>query len=350
MHLPNEPDDFVQEGARDAFNTLLQEGVLSDYLAYSYLKRDQEARDHQEAMEELLETARAFCPDVIFVQHLMASYPVSRDYLKKLKSISSKPKLVIHEADAFGRYVKRLDVIQKLLFSESDIVFLTGLGYLAQQVRKAGAIRVRFTTPSVDRSRFEVPWIPTRERQYDAVMIGNLINLKRIPGLYMPGGYRRKVTSQLLYEAFGERFGVFGRHGWKGFPFYQGSVSYNEQHRAIRSAWVTVGWDHFNDLPMYSSDRVPISIACGVPHITNMQPGYEHTYHSQVPGLFIVKSPREAVDLTTYLVSLSVEERIELGSRAAEYAWQNLETTVVIRRMVEVIKEQLIRHSSCPDS
>ena len=93
---------------------------------------------------------------------------------------------------------------------------------------------------------------------------------------------------------------------------------------------------------MYSSDRLPISLACGVPHITNYQPGYEHIYQD-VPGLFIIKSPAEAADIALYLLSLPIDERIELGLKAAQYARQHLHATVVYRNIVHMVREQLFK-------
>ena len=59
---------------------------------------------------------------------------------------------------------------------------------------------------------------------------------------------------------------------------------------------------------MYTSDRFPISLACGVPHITNYQPSYEHVYQD-IPGLFVIKTPDEAVDVALYIMSLPIERR-----------------------------------------
>ena len=91
---------------------------------------------------------------------------------------------------------------------------------------------------------------------------------------------------------------------------------------------------------MYTSDRFPISLACGVPHITNYQPSYEHVYQD-IPGLFVIKTPDEAVDVALYIMSLPIERRNELGFAAAEYAHQHLVTTVVFADIVAVVQEQI---------
>jgi hypothetical protein len=172
-------------------------------------------------------------------------------------------------------------------------------------------------------------------------MIANLPCLKRIPWLYVPGGRSRKTTAELLYQHLGDRLAVYGQgQGWENAQYCKGGVAFDKQGDVIRDAWMSFNWGHYDDIAMYASDRLPISIACGVPHITNYQPGYEHVFHN-IPGLFIIKRPREIVDVALYILSLTVEQRNELGFQAAEYARRHLEATVVYARIVAVIREQL---------
>jgi hypothetical protein len=324
-----------------AFEKLLQAGVFSAYTAYSYLVRGKAANCHQDALNEFIESARAFAPDVIFIQHPGNGYPMDPAWLQKLKMISSKPKLVLFEADAYGHFVKRMDATLRAVIAASDICFLVGTGSMAEMARNAGARKVRFAPHSYDSQRYGTPWTPTLSRRLDAVMIANLPCLKRIPWLFMPGGRSRKLTARALYGQLGERFALYGAgQGWEGEPYCQGTIAFGQQGEVIRDAWMSVNWGQFDEIPMYSSDRLPISLACGVPHITNYQPGYEHVF-DRVPGLFLVKSPKEALDVALFILSLPVDRRNELGFQASEYARQHLEATVVYTNIVEVVREQL---------
>ena len=94
LYIPNESLEGDQIGPRMAFEKLHQEGVFSDYKAYSYLVRQQCLPCHHDALDELYKTAIEFAPDVIFIQHPGNNYPMDRSYLQKLKAIPSKPKLV----------------------------------------------------------------------------------------------------------------------------------------------------------------------------------------------------------------------------------------------------------------
>ena len=339
--LPNEPYEGFQIGLRMAFEKLLSDGVFTAYQPYSYLVRKKDLQNHQAALDELLSTALKFAPDVIFIAHPSNDYPMDREYLQALKNIPSQPKLVYYEEDAYGYLTKRMTPTMKAIFAECDICFISGTGYYADLARKAGAKNVRYILHSYDSVRFGKPWQPTLKRHYDAVMIANLSCLKCIPWLFMPGGRKRKLTAQAFHRLFGERFALYGAgQGWSGEPYCKGPVAFDQQTNAIRSASVTVNWGQYDKIPMYSSDRLPISLACGVPHITNYQPGYEHIF-ANIPGLYIIKSPQEAVDVALYVISLPAERRNELGCQASEYARNHLDSTVVFGNMVKATIEQL---------
>lgn len=341
FYVPNENVEGDQIGPRMAFEKLHQEGVFSAYAAYSYLVRGKAASCHQDALNEFIASARAFAPDVIFIQHPSNGYPMDRAWLQQLKAIPCKPKLVLFEADAYGRIIKKMDATLRAVIAESDICFLVGTGSMAEMARDAGAQKVRFAPHSYDSQRYGTPWTPTLSRRFDAVMIANLPCLKRIPWLFMPGGRSRKLTARALHGQLGDRFAVYGAgQGWEGEPYCKGRLAFDKQGEVIRDAWMSVNWGQFDEIPMYSSDRLPISLACGVPHITNYQPGYEHVF-DRVPGLFVVKSPQEVLDVALYILSLPAERRNELGFHAAEYARLHLEATVVYRDIVAVVQEQL---------
>ena len=341
FYVPNETRLGDQVGPRKAFELLAREGVFSAYTAYSYLVERGKVEGHRQALEDLHAAVQAFQPDVIYFQHLNRSYPVDRAFVRALKSVASKPKFVWHDPDPYGRFIKPLDATMKAALAESDMAILVGLGYLAEHVRRAGAKRVLFAPHSYDDERFGQAWQPTRQRPFDAIMIANLTCLKRIPFLYLPGGRKRKVMSRAFHAAYGNRYAVFGAgQGWKGEPYCRGPIPFDAQERTIRSSWLTINWGQFDEIAMYSSDRLPISLAGGVVHITNHQRGYEHLFPN-APGLYVVHSPAEALDVADFLLSMPREQLIGIGAQGAAYARERLNATRVYRDIVTAIGEQL---------
>lgn len=340
LYVPNEGHVGMQIGPLRAFDAVYEQGRFREYKVYSYLVRQKELGNHQLALEEFYQTVASFLPDVIFIQRTTDRYPMDRAYLQRLKSVASKPRLVLYEEDPYGHLVKRLDSTIRAVIAESDMVVIGGTGYLLEMYQKAGAKRIRFAPHSYDDQRFDTPWTPSKTRRWDAIMIGNLHCLKKIPFLFMPGGASRKKTARLFHRAFDSRFAVFGGgQGWQDEPYCLGKIAFEKQGEAIRDSWLSVNWGQFDEIGMYCSDRLPISLACGVPHITNYQPGYEHIY-ANIPGLFVVKSPAEAVDVATYILSMNIDSRIELGMQAVEYARKKLHATVVYSDIVSIVQEQ----------
>lgn len=345
FYVPNEHTEGDQVGPRMAFEKLHAEGVFSAYMAYSYLVERQKASSHSDALDAFVEAARAFEPDVIFAQHINFTYPVDRAFMRRLKNLPSGPRLVVHEGDPYNRRRKTIDATLAATFAEADIVVLVGLGTLADLALEAGARKIRFTTHSYDSRRFGDEWKPTNCRKWDAVMIANCSYFKRIPGLYLPGGRQRKQSAEALYRVLGDRFAVFGKgQAWAGKPYARGMLPFNQQGKAVRDAWMSVNWHHFDEISLYSSDRLPISLACGVPHITNWQEGYRHIFDN-IPGCFIVHTPREMRDVALYLLSQPIERRIELGLKAAEYARREFDATVTYRDLVFALREDLFIES-----
>ncbi len=349
FYVPNETVEGDQVGPRKAFGLLHAEGALSAYAAYSYLVKRRSAPTHAHALTDLLAAVDAFQPDVIYFQHLNNSYPVDSDYIRRLKAVKSRPKFVWHEADAYGRYIKPFDATMRAALAETDLAVVVGLGYLADIVRRAGAKRVLHSPHSYDDVRFGQPWEAPLRRKYDAIMIANLTCLKRIPFLYMPGGRNRKVMSRAFHAAYGDRYAVFGAgQGWKGEPYCRGPIPFDAQERTIRSSWLTVNWGQFDEVSMYSSDRLPISLATGVPHITNYQRGYEHLFPG-IQGVYFVRSPQEALDVADFLLSKPREELAAIGAAGVAYARERLNATRVYRDVVTAIREQLFELDDVPD-
>ena len=341
FYVPNESVEGDQIGPRKAFRLLHEQGVLSAYTAYSYLVEGAKAASHDEALQHLHAAVQDFQPDVIYFQHLNRSYPVDQAYVRQLKSVASRPRFVWHDPDPYGKFIKPLDRTMKAALAESDMAILVGLGYLAEHVRRAGAKRVLFAPHSYDDERFGQAWQPTLSRPYDAVMIANLTCLKRVPFLFLPGGRQRKRMSRAFHRAYGDRYAVFGAgQGWQGEPYCRGPIPFDAQERTIRSAWLTINWGQFDEIAFYSSDRLPISLASGVVHITNHQRGYEHLF-PDAKGIYFVRSTAEALDVADCLLSLPREQLIALGEQGRVYARERLNATTVYRDIVTAIRQQL---------
>jgi hypothetical protein len=171
-------------------------------------------------------------------------------------------------------------------------------------------------------------------------MIGNRVQSRRLKWITLPGGKQRADLATRLTREFGGRFGLYGA-GWRGLPS-QGPVAFTEQERVIQSARLSVNWDHFHSYPYYFSDRLPISLAAGVPHVTSYHPGYEQ-FFSGCPGLYWVRSVAELIDCVRWLLCKSDAELLEQGLAARRWVAQRLEGRTTFERAFEMSLSALAR-------
>ena len=316
LYIPNEVELGQQRGPRRVFESLMDKGELEAYkafaLPYEFTARGSAAR----ALDDLERMATDLQPTLVLWQHIMNS-PIPASFHRRIRNLDSQPLVAFQDIDPYGWVRKPLPKASRRLVRQADVVYLCGLGSFARIFRFSGAGRVRYTSHGYDPERFALPWEPTPDRAFDVVMIGNRIT-SRVPGRRIPGNRKREQLAGLLHERFGSRFACFG-NGWAGFPYDRGPVSYDRQGQINRSAWVTVGWDHFTPTPYYFSDRLPIALASGVAHVTSFQPGYEAMFPRE-HGLFWAASIHEAVNTVTWLLEQPRQYLLDQGANAAELA------------------------------
>lgn len=335
LYLPNESVRGDQYGPRSAFDDMVKQGKLSSCHVFSFLCEARENGSSEKTLERLHETVCQYRPDIILWQHV-GKFPVTHQFMEKLRAVDPRLVIAYHEGDVFGKWSKRPTRAMNVMAKAADVIFLVGLGELAELFIRCGAKQVLYAPHSVDCGSFGKPWVPPLSRDFDVVMIGNRIT-SRIPFLRIPGAREREELALRLYAVLGSRFAVFGR-GWEEFPFSRGAIPFHEQEDTMRKAWLSISWDHFDQTPFYFSDRLPISLMSGVPHVTNYQPGYEKIF-SDGRHLFFASSVKDAVDVTLYLLSKPRNHLIEIGRQAQEWVRSHLSSKIVYGLMIERIME-----------
>lgn len=327
--LPNERDETsLQVGPRRAFQEIQNDGRISELQVCSFLVEAKRAGGYEQARRSILDRVQAAQPDILFWQHV-SEFELDKEFVRQLRSVAPKMLLAYHESDAFGGWIKRYTKQMKALIGGFDIVFQSSLGPMRNLSLNAGARRVYWVPITFDQERFGRQVPSSLVRRFDAVMIGTLI--RRIPYLWeLPGATGRAHLADGLSQALGDRFAIFGS-GWKSAN-YHGTIPYAKQQDVIQNSWVSVMWDHFSQNSYNFSDRLPISLAAGVVHVTSYHPGYDEIFRD-CRGLIAAKTVKEAVDATMYLLSLDRRELMDLGGRGREFAFRNFEAGVVYEKM-----------------
>lgn len=341
LHLPNDPsyEDIAnrQNGPRDAFEKFHHEGLLSGYDVFQFLAEYRRSKDAKAVKDEILDRARTMQPDIIFWHHI-GNVPVDQKFFDDLRDASQSALLVYHEGDPFGRRFKKINPYLRIILSNADVVFSIALGKLAELMRENGARDLRYLPHCYDQARFGKPWEFGDRRAYKLSMIANC-GSTRIPGRYFPGGRNRLRLARRLSRNYGTEFALYGR-GWSNLVSARGRVAFDRQEEAIRDSWVSVNWDHFDELAHYFSDRLPISLAAGVAHVTSYHEGYEDMF-TGCPGLYTAKTVDEAVTKVDWMLSRSHKQLIEDGRGAYEWVKGRLDAETIYRHAIDLCAEKI---------
>lgn len=329
LFIPHEWEIGDQSGPRHTFHSLRVRGCLLEYEAYSLYARLREI-SYEAALQELLAVARRLQPTLILWQH-PGHLDIPSEVLEPLRRNAY---LVYHEADIYGRLQKRLPLGARRLAKASDVVFTVGMGTQAEIMRHAGAKSVGFVPSSVDLSRFGTEWEPTADRPFDVAMIGNRVS-SRIPMMRgLPGARRREQLATSLGRMLGGRLALYGA-GWDGFTGARGPIHFSHQERTARDAWLVASWDHFDRVPYFFSNRLPISLVSGVAHVTNSHPGYEHLFQDG-RELFLTTSVEGSVERIADLLDGPRDHLNDVACRGELMARKYLASHVVFEEVLRM--------------
>ncbi|MGW5433708.1 glycosyltransferase family protein [Streptomyces sp. NPDC004059] len=312
LFLPNDAvlDHNVSFGR--AFQALTDERLISHRI-FAPLARARIVGS-EAALRELAAVAEETRPDLIFVQP-MTRLPWTDEYLRDLVRRSGSPEVVYWEGDAV-KSAGDPGPGSACWYRRSDTVFSVALGVQAQVIGRFTRRRPRYVphvVPGRVLTGVSVP--PIGRASYDAMHIGNCF--VRLGALERIAGARdRHRVVRGLQRMQGCRLAVHGAR-WRGRGAL-GPLPFDEQVTALRTARFSINWDHCAGWPGYFSDRLPISLYAGRPHITSHIP---HTdwLPDRRQGLHTVGSPAEAVNRARELLHTD-DDMLETQGRAA-HAW-----------------------------
>lgn len=349
MYWPNESDTTdplsLQVGPRKTFSKLQNVGRITELSIYSY-RAQRERHSTQDSFDaEALAFVRENRPDVLFVSHPGGS-TIGPTLWKSLRREFPELTIVYHEGDDYGRFIKPIDRPMQALLEVADLVMIPGLGGLRNRFAAKTSGQVRFLPTFFDSDRFITSDPREAEKRDDVVLIGNRTNVLGMPFLFLPSGRKRARLVSSLSRHFGPRFALYGS-GWGDAASARGRLDYRAQEAAIQAGRISVGWSNFDRTPYCFSDRVPISLAAGVPHVTSWQPGLEQIFEG-CPGIYFCKTVEESLDCCAYLLSRSDDSLLAEGLGGRQWVKSNLEAEVIFTRAFEMVQEALESRSREP--
>lgn len=159
------------------------------------------------------------------------------------------------------------------LASVADAFFCTHGGWMARYLLRNGARNYVVHPNAYCDTQFKKGNVGVEPNKFDVVMSANAAMSFR-PGYFLNAVIRcsqRRSQARILYNEFGERFGLFGS-GWQGHPASRGWLEFNNQLAVYRSSRIVVDAHPPIREPYYTSDRVFFMLGSGVPLIQYSQP------------------------------------------------------------------------------
>lgn len=324
--MPNEPcinkatgERHRQHNGRSGFEALVGKKRIGQLEIFPYIEHLEASPDMRAFSERLCAFVEKFNPDIIFAQHV-GGRGIPEEVWSSIKGRART--LVYHDADPFTLFTKRIDRSMRSIMKSSDLVLGCGLGAFRQAFMVHGAKRFGYVPHCFDRVRFGHGRPELVQKKYGALMIASRVKARNLPITFFPGARTRARFAKVMEERFGEAFAIYGTC-WEGLKSWKGYLHFSEQENEIMASKFSVNWDHFDDVPYYFSDRLPISLAAGVPHLTSWHPGYDEIFKS-CRGLYWAKTPEDLADCAEWMLSRSNDVLLEEGLAGREWVAQNL--------------------------
>lgn len=306
--ITNEGRPGDAAGQIDGYKLLEGTGELRAVSAVS--ARRGFAEDPDAAVARVIEAIREVRPDIAVVW-TPGRFPGTRAHFERIYAALGSARLLYWEGDPWHR-AKPMTTEMGWWMSAADVVFTTAGPPQATDYLRAGAhvvFHIANTYCHIKFARCEEE-APRPVESSRVTMIGS--NLMRIPGLTgVPGSLRRAELALRLTRSVNE-FDLRG-HGWTRLGLSASVLPYGAQADHIRAGALSVVWDHWPYLPDYSSDRLPIALIAGRPHVTVRHPGMVWA-PAESQGLFQRSTPAAIVGTVEELL----EDRPRMGRLGVE--------------------------------
>lgn len=330
--LLNGPENF-QMGIEDGFNSLKDIGKVTE-LNWFYYEHYSNLNGANKTIEAINDLAEKLKPEMIVFFHVL-KFPITKGFIKKLRSIESKPIVIYDEGDMYGGFTKPITSSMKVLMQESDVVSIRGLGKFYNKVKQYNK-NVIYTPHSNSLYRYTNKLNISKNRNYNVVFIGNNIRSKLGYLRRIPGSVERENFVKNFGKCIGDNLNVYGR-GWDNIVRNEGYLDFKLQHEVCNQSWFHVSYEHYPNIPYYFSDRLPIVLASGQIYICHYHKGYENIF-AGCDFMYFFKTQEEAIDIIKYLSSLSEEQLYQKAKNAKSFSDNHLSPVIVWGNFIEGVR------------
>ena len=334
----NEQEPRAHVDVYDALDKLVGNGDIGDYKVYPFVFRLHSGAKNREVVDEITGTIHAYEPELVLFSHT-GHLDIEYDTLRKLRVQHPTTVFAYRDGDIYHPFYKPMpkEIFQILSFC--NVSFWCGYDHYAGKARRF-CQDMRYVPSVTDPVRF--PWKSDNdEKEYDVVMIGNLVRSK-IPFKSLPGGPERMKLATTMHKLFGDKFAVFGK-GWEGMGFAKGLVPFKDQGTIYRKARIALGNNNMH-ASYYFSNRLPIALSTGALMVYNYEEGIDLPF-ADIKYNYFFRNNEQASHLVKDLLGTSQNEIDNLSLISSRFALSKLSMEFTLKYIVNVMKSYYASNS-----
>lgn len=301
----------------------------------------QRMRSHHRC-DRVMQELRAKDPEYLYLIGSPSSLDMPEsDFARLLKELSGR--IVLYwEPDGWGRG-KRLPSTNRQVMQRADVLLHSG-GVENVQALASSQARVRFTPDTYCHLTFAAAESapPEPDTTFDVSMIANNVTRSWIPvpGLTgLPDSFARWEVARRAHKEFGgQNFHLRGDKWPRRWSV--GRLDFAEQTTTIRSSRISITWDHFRQLPHYASDRLPISLISGRPHLMTQRPGMQWLPVEEL-AITAYRTPKELIQGAREWLSLPPQDTFKMGLKNWEWARNRLSSRGFAQYAVSQVRSEI---------
>lgn len=324
-------------GIFNAFERALQHGDLEHHSALFW-------RAHRTELEwrgfwdELLARVVAERIDWVLLHQFHAPEIRVGDFLERLRTSCPNVRIAVSLGDPFCRFYHRVPRTFVQAARLADVVFLTGFGYLADQLIRSGASNLVLMPLGYCDARFgQTDRAVACEARDGIVFVGNR-RLGRNPTheLFWNGLKRIRLV-ELLDRRYGKRFHLYGT-GWEGLKSARGTLPFDAQGATYANAQVVFGGYPGVTYEYYTSNRHFIAMSEGAVMVDYWVPGVERFLKPEAHWL-LFRNKKELIQRIDSVLDGGADEAQQMAARGQARVRAHFSKSKLTESMIQLWRD-----------
>lgn len=268
---------------------------------------------HKKAHQQLIELCQNVCFDLIIIGHIQ----LPKDVLKQLKTIN-QTKIAMWFVDPINE-PHRLDHFKEM-HNQVDHIFVTTAGQYLQNLSAVCDHPIFAFTPNLSLSSVELARNDWLKFDYDCIFCGSNSKYPE----------REQFIGHLTEQLPNLKFKL-------GACLGQPSLFGHEYQTAVRDSLMGINYSKYNDIYMYSSDRLAQLTGMGCLVFSAQTPGMTELFPEN--SMVYFKNSSDLIEKLKYYHQ-HPEHAIEIAQRGYKLAHTTFEAKNILQQWLNLINQQ----------